>query len=67
MNETVSEYWLRFYCDELCTLCGNTGVVDTRATAVSRTGISCGRLNYCICPNGQTMRSHKADLEKAAA
>jgi hypothetical protein len=53
----VTEYWLEHYVRlGLCSLCGNTGVVDTR-NAVSPVGLRAGRLNWCICPNGQGMRA----------
>jgi len=53
----IKEYWLEYYCDELCTLCGNSGIVDTTNTAISPMGKKVGRKNLCICPNGQTMRA----------
>jgi hypothetical protein len=59
MNEVVKAYWLEHYVNEdvgLCSLCGNTGKVDTRTTAVSPDGVRAGRINYCICPNGQAAR-----------
>ena len=58
-NEAVADYWFQHYLtddDGLCSLCGNTGQIDTRDTAVSPSGVSVGRINYCICPNGQAMR-----------
>jgi hypothetical protein len=51
-------YWLEHYVDktrQLCSLCGNTGLVDTRHTAISEAGVSAGRINFCICPNGQQL------------
>jgi hypothetical protein len=57
--QAVEDYWLAHYVDErlfLCTLCGNTGEIDTTATAISPAGVPAGRVNYCICPNGQTLR-----------
>lgn len=66
MDETVvvSDYWLKHYATNHCTLCGNHGVIDTRATAVTPAGYWVGRLNFCICPNGQTLRKGGADPEK---
>ena len=58
-NRTVSNYAMDHYIHGplgLCSLCGNTGVIDTRQTAVSPAGYNAGRLNWCICPNGQAMR-----------
>lgn len=56
-NETVVNYWLKHYVSDnhLCSLCGNFGAIDTRA-ALSPAGVPCGRMNWCICPNGQAMR-----------
>jgi hypothetical protein len=56
--ETVTEYWLKHYVvNALCSLCGNTGIIDTRGVRTPA-GIEAGRLNWCICPNGQAHRSH---------
>ena len=53
------EYWLVHYTNPSpvagCSLCGNTGIIDTRG-AVSPAGFPAGRLIFCICPNGQARR-----------
>lgn len=59
-NEVVIDYWLRHYVNQHCTLCGNSGIIDTRRTARTAAGIMTGRENFCICPNGQSMREHGA-------
>ena len=62
-NKTVTEYWFEHYVNikvGLCSLCGNRGTIDTRATAISAAGVKSGRVNYCICPNGQALRIHRA-------
>jgi hypothetical protein len=56
-NEAVADYWLKHYIDKHCSLCGNTGTIDTRETAITPAGLRVGRLNFCICPNGQAMRA----------
>lgn len=54
----VTSYWLANYVRRgMCSLCGQSGILDTRATAVTATGLRCGEIHFCICPNGQTMRS----------
>lgn len=63
-NEAVTKYWLEHYVDDLCTLCGNWGVIDSRASATSPAGWRVGRLNFCICPNGQALREGNADIER---
>jgi hypothetical protein len=65
-NHSVTKYWLSHYLTEksLCSLCGQSGVIDTRSTATSPTDEAVGRLNYCICPNGQVMRAQEAPLER---
>ena len=59
LNKTLVTYWIKHYVTEddpgMCSLCGNTGIVDTRS-ATSPLGLKIGRRNWCICPNGQTMR-----------
>jgi len=74
MSKAVARYWIEFYGDiftgtGLCTLCGNTGMIDTRQTAISPNKVNVGRLNFCICPNGQWKRKDymkkEAKREKA--
>lgn len=50
------EVWLEFVRQNLCGLCGNTGIIDTRETAVSPAGVHCGDRFHCICPNGRAMK-----------
>ena len=57
----IDGYWVKHYAGSHCTLCGNHGVIDTRATAVTPAGYWVGRLNFCICPNGQSLRDCGAD------
>lgn len=52
----LTQIWLDWYCTEHCTLCGNTGIIDTRQTAITPAGVSAGRLNWCLCPNGRGLR-----------
>ena len=63
-NKAVIDYAMKHYVTEHCTLCGNRGVIDTRGVSTPA-GLVVGRLNYCICPNGQAMRSYKAAMEPA--
>jgi hypothetical protein len=51
----LSNFWCDNYIDNnsgLCSLCGNTGVIDTTKSAVSPAGVHCGGKHFCICPNG---------------
>lgn len=60
-NSWVTDYWVTRYVHPqsgLCTLCGNTGQVDTRGRAISAAGIDAGVVTFCICPNGQVLRAH---------
>lgn len=59
LNRPIADYAFDHYLAAdvgLCSLCGNTGIIDTRATAVSPAGYHAGRLNWCLCPNGQVDR-----------
>ncbi len=67
MDEHVEEYWFTYYLDDHCTLCGNRGIIDSRASAITPAGYRVGRLNFCICPNGQALREYEADIEKEFA
>lgn len=65
--KAITKYWLDHYSNDkncLCSLCGNSGVIDTRLTAISAAGVNSGRLNYCICPNGQIMRKNGWELKR---
>jgi hypothetical protein len=54
----TTDYWHANYVNKgMCSLCGNTGVIDTRGVCTPA-GLEVGRMNYCICPNGQSMREH---------
>ena len=62
-DEWVVEYWLENYVTSHCTLCGNRGVIDSRGVKTPA-GVPVGRLNYCICPNGQGLRENEVDMKK---
>lgn len=55
--DPITKYWFLNYVSPsgLCTLCGNTGKIDT-VGITSAAGVLCGRINLCLCPNGQKMR-----------
>ncbi len=61
-HATVTNYWHEYYCADHCTLCGNSGVIDTTGTRTAA-GVLVGRKNYCICPNGQAMRVSEIPLD----
>ena len=57
INVTVTKYWLKHFIHKgLCSLCGNTGNINTLGRAISSKGVHSGKINYCICPNGQSAR-----------
>lgn len=63
-SKAVERYWIEHYVNAgLCSLCGNSGIIDTRDTAMSHAGVCPGKVNFCICPNGQIMRSKLGDEE----
>lgn len=72
MSESVVNlfaFWSDNYVDIatcLCSLCGNRGIIDTRATAISHAGVKSGKEQFCICPNGLTMREQVEFAIKAA-
>ena len=57
-DSAITKYWLAHYVSgrNLCSLCGNRGQIDTCETAISAAGVKAGRINFCICPNGQALR-----------
>ena len=57
-NKAVENYWYKHYVyNGHCSLCGNHGIIDTRKVKTPA-GSNAGRKNFCICPNGQTLREH---------
>jgi hypothetical protein len=54
----VSQYAMQYYVTNQCTLCGNSGIIDTRGVRTAA-GVPVGRLNWCVCPNGQALRQHR--------
>lgn len=64
-GKVLDDYFWKYYENNelhLCSLCGNSGVIDTRKSAISYGDVNVGRLNYCICPNGRGMRESGAEL-----
>jgi hypothetical protein len=63
IEEAKIDFWIKSYVadNKLCSLCGNTGVIDTRETAVSFADVNSGRLNWCLCPNGEALRKVSKD------
>lgn len=57
IKKAITDYWYAYYAAQHCTLCGNCGVIDTRGVRTPA-GVLVGRLNYCLCPNGQLLRYH---------
>ena len=54
LDEVVFDRWEEGFVHPtgFCGLCGNSGVVDTRGTLSSSTGVECGVIAMCICPTG---------------
>lgn len=66
-HDTVRNHWLRHYANggplHLCTLCGNTGMVDTTLTAIPPNGgKSVGKRQPCFCPNGRAIRMNTKEV-----
>lgn len=59
----VTKYWLDYYTSKCCTLCGNSGIVDTTGVKTAA-GVMVGRKNFCICPNGQELRYNSKKHER---
>lgn len=53
-KKLLDDYWLKYYATQFCTICGNSGVIDSRGVRTPA-GVLVGRRNWCICPNGQAM------------
>lgn len=57
-----SNAWMR-----LCGLCGNSGMLDTRPTAVSGAGIHSGIHAPCLCANGRAIKRGRERAEALQA
>ena len=54
----ITEYWYNNYVNGThCSLCGNSGVINTCLTSRTAAGVNTGRFNWCMCPNGQARRA----------
>lgn len=55
-GEAVTRYLFKHgFIEDHCTLCGNTGWVDTTGVHTPA-GVVVGKRQLCLCPNGQAMR-----------
>ena len=61
-NELVTDYVFTHYLspENMCSLCGQRGIIDTRGVKTPA-GVEAGRLNWCLCPNGQAMREQAGE------
>lgn len=67
-KKAITDYWFEHYMNRelhLCSLCGNSGLIDTTETAISPIGYRPGRVNFCICPNGQALREQTIPRKSA--
>ena len=62
-DNPITRYWIAHYMSNHCSLCGNAGIIDSRGVKTAA-GVEVGRLNYCICPNGQSLRRQGAPMEE---
>jgi hypothetical protein len=76
MSKEITDYWQKYFLTEedagfgpysMCSLCANQGIIDTRETAISPRGNYLGRLNFCICPNGQVLRKQHSKTNISTA
>lgn len=57
------DLWLEFCVKNLCSLCGQVGIVDTRGIRTPA-NFECGGLHYCICPNGRALKAKRAPKDR---
>jgi hypothetical protein len=64
----ITDYWHKYYVNkDHCSLCGNSGIIDTTGVTTVDNRIyhgaiiEVGKKNFCICPNGQSMRNSEGD------
>lgn len=54
-----AELWMEFLVRQMCSLCGQSGIIDTRGIKTPA-NFECGGLHYCICPNGRALKAKNA-------
>jgi hypothetical protein len=59
----ITGYVMKYYVRPHCSLCGNSGIVDTNGVKTAA-GILVGTRQPCLCPNGQAMRKELIRLVK---
>ena len=62
----IREYWNEHYnvkdsrgIGGFCSICANTGIIVGRKLPIPNGDILVTKDNYCICPNGMSMRNKK--------
>ena len=73
-EDHVRSYWMTHYVnkDGLCSLCGNTGYVETVDIKSTGALTHChsdktqGNKIYCFCPNGQGYRAKNSVYDETA-
>lgn len=61
---SADDLWVEFVNENMCGLCGNSGAIDTRQTAISFAGYNFGGVFYCICPNGRAYKNAGVPLSR---
>lgn len=49
-------FFAEFIRKNMCMLCGQTGIIDTRGRMFTPAGVECGGIAFCICPNGRAIK-----------
>lgn len=63
LDNHITDYWHKYYAVDYCILCGNRGIIDTTGVTTAA-GKEVGRRNYCICPNGQSIRAQSHPIQQ---
>lgn len=65
-NELVlTKVWKdEFVKGKYCSLCGNTGIIDTRGRKICYTNVEFGRVSFCICPMGRATKRNRVTLDE---
>lgn len=61
----LTKIWkAEFIKDKYCSLCGNTGIIDTRNRKHIDTNEDFGRPSFCICPIGRATKRDRVTLSE---
>lgn len=61
----LTKIWkAEFVKGKYCSLCGNSGIIDSRGRKVFSTNVEVGRTSFCICPIGRATKRDRVSISE---